>query len=78
MRRQVTVTVADSHASDLAGVAGRLAQAGMRVEQVLAALGVITGSVEDAQLTSIAALPGVRAVEEQVSFQIAPPDADVQ
>lgn len=78
MRRHVTVTVADSHAGDLAGVAGRLAQAGMQVEQVLAALGVITGSVEDTELASIEALPGVRGVEDQVSFQIPPPGADVQ
>lgn len=78
MRRHVTVTVADSHAGELDDVAGRLARAGMQVEQVLVALGVVTGSVEDAQLAAIEALPGVAAVEQQASFRLAPPDADVQ
>ena len=78
MRRSVTVVVADSHAGDVAAVAARLAQAGMQVEQVLVALGVITGSVDDAALSSLEDLAGVARIEQQRSFQIAPPDADVQ
>lgn len=78
MRRRVTVTVADSHSGDIDRVAERLALGGMQVEGVLATVGIITGSVAEAQLAAIAALPGVAAVEPQVSFQIAPPDADVQ
>jgi hypothetical protein len=78
VRRDVTVTVADSHTGELDDVARRLALAGLDVEQVLGALGVVTGSVEASQLASLHAVPGVAAVEEQRSFQIAPPDADVQ
>lgn len=78
MRSEVAVTVADSHAGDVGEVAGRLRDAGMDVTQVLAAVGVITGSVDASQLGTIAALPGVAAVEPQASFQVAPPDADVQ
>jgi hypothetical protein len=78
MRRHVTVTAADSHAGALDDLAERLAQAGMQVEQVLGALGVITGSLEDEQLAAVAGLRGVAAVEEQATFGLAPPDADVQ
>ena len=78
MRSGVTVTVADSHAGDVDEVAGRLRDAGMEVTQVLATAGVITGSVEASRLATIAGLAGVAAVEPQASFQIAPPDADVQ
>ncbi len=78
MRRHLTVTVADSHTGALPELAERLARAGMNVDQVLAAVGVITGSADDAQLADIGALDGVGAVEEQSSFQLAPPDADVQ
>jgi hypothetical protein len=77
-RRHVTVTVADSHAGDLAAVAAGLRAAGLEVEQVLAALGIVTGAVDATRLGEIAAVPGVAAVEEQATFQIAPPDADVQ
>jgi len=78
MRRAVTVTAADSHAGALDDLAARLRQAGMDVEQVLGALGVVTGSIDASQLAAIEALPGVGAVELQAGFQIAPPDADVQ
>jgi hypothetical protein len=78
MRRHVTVTVAGSHAGALEDVAEALRAAGLEVEQVLGALGVITGSAEESALASIEALPGVASVEEQTTFQLAPPDADVQ
>ena len=78
MRREVTVTVADSHAGDIEDVAERLREAGMQVDQVLATLGVITGSIEAPRIAVLEQLDGVAAVEEQTGFQIAPPDADVQ
>jgi hypothetical protein len=79
MRRQITVTVADSHVAQIDDLAGRLRAAGMEVDGVLGAIGVITGSLPAEQrLQSIQSLPGVAAVEEQATFQIAPPDADVQ
>lgn len=78
MRRDVTVTVADSHVAAVQELAQRLARTGMQVDQVLAAAGVITGSVQDDQLEAIAALDGVAAVAGQVPFQLPPPDADVQ
>jgi len=74
----VTVTVADSHAGVIDEVAAQLRQAGMDVEQVLGTLGVITGSIDDALIAAIEALPGVGAVEQQASFQIPPPDAELQ
>lgn len=78
MRRHVTVTVADSHAGALDDLAGRLAQAGMQVEQVLGVLGVVTGRLDDEHFAAVARLPGVAAVEEQAAFGLAPPDAELQ
>ena len=79
MRRQITVTVADSHVAQIDDLAHTLRDAGLKVDGVLDAIGVITGSLPAEQrLQSIGSLPGVAAVEEQATFQIAPPDADVQ
>jgi hypothetical protein len=78
MRRSVTVTAADAQAGAIEDLAARLRQAGMDVAQVLGVVGVITGSVDDARLAAIEALPGVAAVEAQARFQIPPPDSDVQ
>ncbi len=69
------MTVADSHVANIEELAGRLRSAGMRVDAVLSAVGIITGSLPVQMLSSIGAMPGVAAVERQVKFQIAPPDA---
>jgi len=74
MDEKITVTVS----ADTVTVAERLRAAGMNVEQVLDAAGVITGSVATADRSSLAALPGVEAVESERTFQIAPPDAEIQ
>jgi hypothetical protein len=76
--RLVTVTVDDAHAGSIDAVAARLRDAGMDVERVLPAIGVITGSVDASRLHLVEAADGVASVEEQASFKLPPPGADVQ
>jgi hypothetical protein len=78
MEIQVTVTIDADHLGRINEVVRQLRAAGMLVDQVLSTLGIVTGSVSSDQLTSLEAIPGVASVEEETSFQIAPPDADVQ
>ena len=76
--RAVTVTVAESHLAPIEEVVQRLREAGMEVEQVLPAIGVITGTVPAAQLSALSGVEGVASIEEQTEFRIPPPDAEVQ
>ncbi len=78
MRQLVTVTVDAAHAGALDAVARRLGDVGFDVDQVLAALGVITGTVDEARLALLEGVEGVAGVEPQRGFQLAPPDSDVQ
>jgi hypothetical protein len=78
MASRITVTIADDHLGRATEVADQLRAAGMTVEQVLGTVGIITGSVEAGQRASLQAVPGVVAVEEETTFQIAPPDAEIQ
>ena len=78
MRLDVLVTAADTGPGAVDELAERLAQAGMEVGQVLATIGVVSGSIDDSLLEAIRALPGVQAVEQQRAVQLPPPDADVQ
>ncbi len=78
MSDRVTVTVQDDHLAHIDELADRLRNAGMRVDQVLRPVGVITGSVSSAQRRMIETVPGVAAVEDETTFQIPPPDADIQ
>ena len=76
--RLVTVTVDEAHAGAIDEVAARLRDAGMDVDRVLGAIGVITGSVAASRLHLVEAVEGVASVEQQTSFKLPPPDADVQ
>jgi hypothetical protein len=59
-------------------VAERLRAAGMTVERVLGAVGIITGSVDTERRATLAAVPGVVAVEPDRPVRLAPPDAEIQ
>ena len=74
MIESVIVTVS----GEAGPVAEQLRAAGMTVERVLGAVGIVTGSVDSERRASLAAVPGVVAVEPDRPIQLAPPDAEVQ
>lgn len=75
---RVTVSVDDEHVGRIDDVARWLEAAGMQVEQVLPAIGMITGAVPGEQRTQVASVAGVAAVEPQRTYRLPPPDAEVQ
>ncbi|GAA2572845.1 ketohydroxyglutarate aldolase [Pseudonocardia hydrocarbonoxydans] len=74
MSEQVTVSVDDAYVDRIDEVAQRCRAAGMDVQYVLAAVGMITGSVDTGELrTALGSVPGVAAVEQQHTFRLPPP-----
>lgn len=78
MHEKITVTVDEAHVDRLDSVAEELKTAGMDVDQVLGSVGIITGSVAAEHRAALSGLSGVTAVESDQTFQIPPPDAEVQ
>ena len=76
MDEQITVTV--SADVDIDVVAQQLRAAGMTVEQVLPAIGVITGTVAAELRAALAELPGVLAIEPEQTFRVPPPESEIQ
>lgn len=58
-------------------VAG-LRSAGLLVDQILPAIGAVTGSVASHRLPVLHAVTGVIAVERQRDVHVPPPDGDLQ
>jgi hypothetical protein len=75
---EVSVSVDDSHIGKIDVVKSGLESVGLDVDRVHGAIGVITGKVDAAAVKKLHRVAGVSAVEESQSYQIAPPDADVQ
>lgn len=78
MPDRIKVTAADDHLAQIDQLADKLRAAGMEVDEVHRPIGIITGSVSKSARDSLHRLPGVAAVEDETTFQIPPPDADVQ
>jgi hypothetical protein len=73
----ISVTVDQEHLSMIGDIAEALRARGMQVTQVLRT-GFITGSVSEDCRPGLAAVSGVQAVDEQLQFQLPPPESQVQ
>lgn len=71
---QLQVTVDRAHRNNLAEVADRLRAAGMKVDQELASIGVLTGSADEAKVKALREVEGVVNVEPQETYQLPAPE----
>ncbi len=72
------VSVDDDHLDRFSEVVKGVEDVGMEVEQRMEDLGVLTGSIDPEKVEPLRRVEGVSHVEESRSFQIPPPDSDVQ
>jgi hypothetical protein len=75
---KITISVADEKMDRMSDVVADLKKAGVNVEQTLDSIGTIVASVDEANLASVSQVPGVGSVEREGTFQLPPPDSDVQ
>ncbi|MFB2877069.1 hypothetical protein [Floridanema aerugineum] len=75
---KVSISVDDAHVDRISEVAQDLQSAGLEVEQVLPTVGMISGSIDSTQVNRLSQIEGVQYIEPEQSYQIAPPDSDIQ
>lgn len=75
---QVVVSVDDEHMPEVGEVAKRCRKAGLQVDQALEAVGMITGSIPEDKLDKLSGVKGVASVEREQTYQIPPPDSNIQ
>ena len=75
---RVTVSVDEANLEQIDQVVEQLKAAGLEVEQTLSTVGVVTGVVEEEKMAALSEVTGVESVEVDRSYQLAPPDSEVQ
>ncbi|WP_434612759.1 hypothetical protein [Arthrobacter sp. A5] len=75
---QISVTIDNAHRSAAVDVVDRLRSNGMQVDQVLDGVGIVTGSAPEDRRPALEALEGVASVDEELSYQLPPPDSAIQ
>jgi hypothetical protein len=68
--QKVNVSVDQSKLDRFADVVAEIRRAGMKVEQELDAIGVVTGSIDSDKIDQLRKVAGVAAVEPEHTFQI--------
>jgi cobalamin biosynthesis Co2+ chelatase CbiK len=76
--KPIVVVVADDMLPNIKQVADRLAAEGMKVERVMPMTGVISGSYESTDMSSLEKVNGVMSVEEEATAHLLPPDSSLQ
>lgn len=71
-REEIQVSVAAADPGEFAEMVERLERAGMRVEQQLADIGVITGQIEGVRVDGLTQITGVQHVERSRTVGIPP------
>ncbi|MFC5289819.1 hypothetical protein ACFPM7_22425 [Actinokineospora guangxiensis] len=75
---RVVVVIADSGLARLPEVVAGLRAAGLRVDEVLDSVGVVTGSVPTGLVSALTEIDGVEGIEPVTGFQLPDPGSDVQ
>ena len=74
----LSVSVGEKHLHRFEEIVKKIKKAGMKIEQQLDNLGIITGSIDASKVDSLKDVEGVSHVEQQKSIQLPPPDSHVQ
>ncbi|MEB3293197.1 MAG: hypothetical protein VKJ24_08545, partial [Synechococcales bacterium] len=72
-----SIAVDDAHLDRLEEILQALQAQGFQVTQTLPTLGVITGAIEENQLTALSQIPGIQ-VEKEQTYQLPPPGSAIQ
>ena len=74
----VNVDVADDCMDRFPEVVKAVKKVGLKVEEELELLGMVSGSIYSAKLEKLSKVPGVATVEPSHEYQLPPPDSEVQ
>jgi len=78
MKKQILISIDDSHLDRLPDVVEALKSEGLEVSRSLPALGVVSGAADEGNISSLRGVKGVSSLEEEETVRIAPPDAPIQ
>ena len=75
---RVNVAIDEKYQGRFAQVVKRMKSAGLKVDEELPDVGVVTGSIDSDKLVDLEQVEGVAAAERSREIRIAPPESDVQ
>jgi hypothetical protein len=78
VKKQVLISIDDSHIDRISTVVEKLEGEGLEVSRSMPALGVVSGTADEARVPSLRDVEGVLSIEEERRIEIPPPDSPIQ
>ena len=75
---KITVSIDEAHINQIQEIAAQLGAMGMEIKQTMPAIGLVIGSVQAEKIPSLYKVEGIQNVEPERTYQLAPPNSDVQ
>ncbi|MEX3816661.1 hypothetical protein AB3X96_42230 [Paraburkholderia sp. BR13439] len=75
---EVVVTVAEDHLQRFRQLASELEGKGLKINNMMEGLGIISGAASLADVQQLKGMKGVKSVEEAGNVQLPPPESDIQ
>lgn len=76
--QKVNVSVDHLHLDRFSEIVRRARRAGLKVDQQLETIGVVTGSIDSGKVARLRKVEGVAAVEADSAIQLPDPDSPIQ
>jgi hypothetical protein len=74
----VNISVADDYIDRFSEVVKACKKTGLKVEQQMEQIGVVSGAIDSAKVAALSKVKGVAHVERPRQIQLPPPESDVQ
>ena len=75
---KITVSIDEAHINQIQEVAAQLEAMGMEIKQTMPTIGLVIGSVQSEKIPSLYKVEGIQNVEPERTYQLAPPNSEVQ
>ena len=75
---KVSIAIDDAHLEQIWEISQNLQAVGLHIDQTLQTLGIISGSIDSSQVDRLYQIEGVQHIEPDHSYQLPPPNSDIQ
>jgi hypothetical protein len=75
---KVSIAIDDAHLDQMQKISQNLQAVGLHIDQTLPTLGIISGAIDSSQIDRLCQIEGVQHIEPDHSYQLPPPNSDIQ
>lgn len=77
-RVNVTVSIDEAYLNQFQQITEAMQATGLEIDRTMPRIGIVTGSIHQDRISALDEIEGVEHVERERTYQLAPPDSEIQ